>query len=184
MQNYKELSLDKAYRLLNVCPLILVSSVSKDGQQNIAPVAWACPLEMEPTRVMFVLDEGHQTAKNILDNNSFIVSIPGQEQIDIIKKTGSISGKDVDKFEKFSLKSFAGTKSDCLIPEGVLGYIECKLLKTFNVEGSQIIIGEAVHAAADKNTFSDRYLIEKKDGRPLHHLGGKKFMISSGDILG
>jgi flavin reductase (DIM6/NTAB) family NADH-FMN oxidoreductase RutF len=64
-----------------------------------------------------------------------------------------------------------------------LGYIECKLLKTVNVKGSQIIIGEAVHAAADKKVFSDRYLIEKKAGRPLHHLGGQKFMVSSGDIL-
>ena len=64
---YKDIAINKAYRLINHGPLVLVCTHSKDGQADIAPVAWNCPVECEPTRILLAMAKEHKTVKNIKD---------------------------------------------------------------------------------------------------------------------
>ncbi|MDC0977630.1 flavin reductase family protein [bacterium] len=183
MSDYMEVELGQAYRLINPGPLVLVSTVSKAGQYNIAPIAWSCPVEKDPANILVAIGKSHQTFKNIQETKKIIVCIPHASQLEIVKNTGKVSGEDIDKFEKFGIENITGKKSDCKIPTGVIGYIECNVINIVDTEDVGLVIGEAVYAAADSNAFTDRLLSETKAGKTLHHLGSNKFYIPTDEIL-
>lgn len=183
MANYQEIPLNKAYRLLNTGSIVLISTASQTGINNIAPIAWCIPAEMSPTRVLLAMDGNHKTFKNIQETNKFIVSIPHLNQAKLVRDIGSVSGEDVDKYKDFSIKHFSGNKVNIFIPEDVIGYIECKVFNIFDSDGTMLVIGEALYAAADPTAFQDRLLAEKPAGKTLYHLGGKKFITTGDNII-
>ncbi|MFC1482691.1 flavin reductase family protein [Candidatus Margulisiibacteriota bacterium] len=181
---YKQVSINKAYRLINTGPLVLVSTTSKKGIPNIAPIAWCTPAELSPTRVLLVMAKEHKTTKNIKKTKKFIVSIPHKNQVKLVLKTGEYSGNEIDKFKKLKMKTINGKKVKTKIPDGVIGYIECKVWKIVQEEDANIVIGDTIYAAANPKAFkNDRLLSEKKEGKTLHHLGSKKFITTGGKVL-
>lgn len=181
---YIEIKKDKIYRLINTCPLLLIATVSKQKKYNVAPIAWVCPAELEPPRILICIDKGHVTFKNIKATGAFAAGIPDVNQIDIVKKTGGVSGKKVDKFEKFKISSFFSKKLKIKIPDKVIGYLECKIKKIISVENTAIVIGDIIYAAARYNAFDGEHLrAETKYAKALHHLGKNKFITYGNKII-
>ena len=116
MKDYIKLSNEKAYHLLNSGALILVSTRDKKGNQNIASIAWQCPVDYDrATRLLFICDKDHKTFSNIEETNEFVISLPHISQVNLVKNLGSVSGKEVNKFTKFSVPTMADEKIKCLI---------------------------------------------------------------------
>ena len=63
--------LNKAYRLLNHGPTVLVSA-AHDGQRNIMAAAWAMPLDFEPPKVAVVLDKATWTRQLLEGAGTFV----------------------------------------------------------------------------------------------------------------
>lgn len=183
MIKYSEIPVDKAYRLINHGPVVLVSTCAADGIYNIAPVAWNCPVAKSPTGILIAIASCHKTYKNITQSKNFAICVPGKELAVLVSDTGSVSGNDTDKFKKFNISSVKGSKINCLIPEGCIGYLECSLSKEFNTEDVKLVIGECIYAAADARAFAGMLLPENPEGKSLHHLGGDKFATLSGKII-
>ncbi|MFC2061500.1 flavin reductase family protein [Elusimicrobiota bacterium] len=183
MSDYIYISLDEAYRLINHGPLLLISTCGEDGRYDIAPIAWNCPVEKSPARVLIVVGKGHQTFKNIRDSKEFIACVPSSSQYDMVRKTGSVSGRDHDKFTKYNIDYIEGNKVNAMVPVGCVGFIECNVDNIIEEEDVGIIVGEAVKAYADNRGFSDRVLPENKEGETLHHLGGGIFGVLSEKII-
>lgn len=183
MKDYKNLGVNEAYRLIGSGPLVLVSTRSQKGSYDIASIAWNCPLNDAPTRVVVVVDKNHQTAANIRRVREFIVCVPHATQKKLVMDAGSVSGKKYDKFARFGIEAFSGRKVDALIPRGCVGYLECVLIQTVRTEFADLFIGECVAAAALKKAFRKRVLAEKREGKTLHHLGGSVFAVPADRIM-
>ncbi|HRZ86854.1 MAG TPA: flavin reductase family protein [bacterium] len=183
MNCYRSLAANEAYRLVGHGPLVLVSTRSQRGRYDIAPVAWNCAVNDDPTRLLVVVDKNHATAANIRKQKSFIVSVPHVSQARLVKEAGSVSGKKADKFHTFGIDAFGGQKVDALIPAGCVGYVECRLIKTLRVEFVDIFVGEYLAAGAETTAFGKRLFAEKAAGKTLHHLGGRRFAIPGDRIL-
>lgn len=182
MPQYKNVPLNSAYRLINHGPILLVSSRSSRGKFDLAPIAWACPVGMEPCQVLLAIGPGHQTFRNIRAAREFIVCVPGKAQVEWVMQTGSLSGAKADKFAKFKIPSFSGKKVRAQIPQGTLAYLECKWQRTIRLKEVGLVIGRCIHAAALAKAFQGRMLAESPSGKTLHHLGGNVFMLP-GDKL-
>lgn len=176
-REYVKVGVNEAYRLLGFGPLVLVSTRARDGRYDIAPVAWNCPLNDEPTRVVIVVDRHHQTASNIRRSKEFIVCVPHASQKRLVTDAGSVSGREADKFSRFGIDACKGKKTDALVPRGCVGYIECSLMRAVCTEFAYLFIGQCVAAAALKGAFRKRVLAEKPAGKTLHHLGGDVFAL-------
>ncbi len=173
--------LDKAYRLLNTGAVILVCTRDSQGAANLAPLAWHCPLEMDPvTRVLMVCDLEHKTASNIRETGKYVIAIPHASQVDLVTKAGSISGYEVNKFDQLHIDAFESQLFGYPVPDGSLAYLECRLDTI--LEEHDIILGTVLNAAVCAEAFQDRLLAETPAGKTLHHLGEGKFMIP-GDKL-
>jgi flavin reductase (DIM6/NTAB) family NADH-FMN oxidoreductase RutF len=146
---YKSVPDGSAYALLNCGGIVLVCTRSEAGPYDLAPIAWACPLDYEPTsRVLFVCDPAHATHDNLMARREFALALPTPGQRALVLAAGSSSGCGRDKFADLGLSSFLADKVDARIPEGVAGWIECRLIKA-QVEGSvSIVMGEVVSARA------------------------------------
>ncbi len=177
MNEFKEVSVNKAYRLINHGPTLLVSTVSENNEYDIAPIAWNCPAQKAPTRIAIMVGKSHMTYQNIESAGEFIACVPHVSQAEIVMKLGSASGRDVDKIGKFGVETFEGSKVKVRIPAESMGYLECRVADIIHMSNTGLIIGECVYAAAGIKAFDERVLTENYEGKSLHHLGGKTFAV-------
>jgi flavin reductase (DIM6/NTAB) family NADH-FMN oxidoreductase RutF len=184
MKEYIKISKEKAYQLLNSGALILVSSIGTDKKHDIAPIAWQCPVDYEPvTKIMFACDTGHKTFKNIEDTNQCCISVPHISQLQLIKDTGSCSGYETDKIKKYSIETIPCDIIKCIAPGECIAYLECRVNKIINNDGTGLIFAEILNAKVDKQAYNGRLLSETEAGKTIHHLGGKIFITTSDFLL-
>ncbi len=166
---YDELPVAEAYRLLNGGGLIWVCTRSADGRYDLAPVAWNCPLDYDPvSRLLFVLDPGHRSFENLEASREFAVALPDYTQKELVLKTGSISGRETDKYASFAISARRAEKVDALIPEGAAAHLECRLLEVLRIGSVALVAGEVLAARSVADPWR----------RLLHHAGGDLFYRS------
>lgn len=155
--DYAAIDLKKAYTLQNAGGLVLICTKGQEGRYDLAPVAWCCPLDYEPiSRFLCVLDIGHKTFKDLQASKEFAIALPGVDQKDLVMDLGSVSGSDLDKFERFGIEAFAGKNIDVKIPSGVAGWIECSLSGLVMEGTSAIVMGDALYAGAVESAWRER----------------------------
>lgn len=99
--------------------LIWVCTRSPGGRYDLAPIAWNCPLDYEPSsRILFVSDTSHASYENLRLSGTFAVALPGPEQLDLVEKTGSVSGRERDKYLDFGIAAERAHEVDALVPSG------------------------------------------------------------------
>ena len=181
---YQDMPLDEAYRLNNTGPVVMVATVSGAGAHDVAPIAWASPARKAPTRVLVGIGKSHKTFTNIQETGVFAAGVPNISQAELVKATGTISGRDVDKFVEYSIESIPGQQIDCQIPLGMIGYIECKVAQVFDTGKLALIMGDALYAAVDPQAYDgDRILSETAAGKTIHNLGNARFMTLGDQII-
>jgi len=182
MSDYMELAPDMGYRLINHGPVILLSTRDSQGGYDVAPIAWCSPARKEPPKLLVVVGRGHKSYQNLIETGEFIVCVPHARQVELVRRCGRVSGHEVDKFEALKMGHFPGKIVDAHVPEGCIGYLECKLFDTLALDKTDIIVGDIVAASARPDVFTDRLLVETPAGKTLHHLGGN-FFATPGDTI-
>ncbi|MDP1657930.1 MAG: flavin reductase family protein [Methylotenera sp.] len=180
--------LSKAYRLLNHGPTILVSA-SHNGKQNIMAAAWNMPLDFDPPKITVVIDKSAYTRELIEASGTFAINVPCVAQIDIVRKVGTTSGRDLvdtDKFAQYGLETFPATEINAPLLKGCVAWLECKLIpEPHNQNTYDLFIAEVVAAHADERVFSNgywRFEGHNKDEydklRTIHHIAGGAFFAT------
>ena len=83
--DYRSVPPKEAFSLLNCGGIVLVCTRSEAGRYDLAPIAWSCPLDYEPTsRVLFVCDPAHATHENLLAKREFALDLPAFDQRDLV----------------------------------------------------------------------------------------------------
>ncbi|MFO7734642.1 MAG: flavin reductase family protein [bacterium] len=183
--NYQKMELKNAYKLINTLPVLLISTRNKKDICNIAPIAWCSPAKKEPPRIVAGIGKVHKTYRNILETKEFIAGIPHISQVEILRKTGSVSGEKTDKFKEFKINYSTGTNTGCKIPNNMIGYLECKVGNIFDTGHLALVTGEVVHAEVASEAFDfneKRLLCEKSAGKCIYHMGGGKFLAPGDEI--
>jgi flavin reductase (DIM6/NTAB) family NADH-FMN oxidoreductase RutF len=155
--DYRPVPAKEAYALLNCGGMILLCTRSEAGRYDLAPIAWSCPLDYEPTsRILFVCDPLHATHDNILARREFAVALPTPAQRDLVNEAGSSSGRDGDKYEMLGIRAFAAAWVDAMIPEDVAAWLECRLIRTIAEGSVSIVMGEVLSASATEDAWKRR----------------------------
>jgi flavin reductase (DIM6/NTAB) family NADH-FMN oxidoreductase RutF len=178
-------ALNRAYRLLNHGPTVLVSAVH-GGKRNIMAAAWAMPLDFDPPKVAVVLDKSTWTRELLEGAGTFALQVPVRAQLDLTETLGNSSGREIveqsgqDKFATYGLSTFAGTATDAPLLEGCAAWLECRLLPEPSIQQRyDLFLGEVIAAQADERVFSNgRWHFDGHDElRTLHHVAGGHFII-------
>jgi len=181
------IGLNKAYRLLNHGPTILISA-SHNGKQNIMAAAWNMPLDFDPPKITVVIDKSAYTRELIEASGTFAINVPCVAQVEIVRKVGTTSGRDLveaDKFAEFGLETFSATAIDSPLLKGCVAWLECKLIpEPSNQKTYDLFIAEVVAAHADERVFSDSHwhFEGHDDLRTIHYIAGGAFFVTGTTI--
>jgi len=175
--------LDKAYRLLNHGPVVLVSS-AHGAARNVMAAAWSMPIDFSPPKVAVVVDARSYTRELIEASGEFVLSIPCRRQVEAVLKAGNASGRDDDKFALTGLATFAGERVAAPLVDGCVGWLECRVIpEPHNEKRYDLFIGEVVAAQADDRVFRDgRWEMNEDELRTLHYLSGGTFFATGNAI--
>jgi flavin reductase (DIM6/NTAB) family NADH-FMN oxidoreductase RutF len=168
----------EARRLLTGGPVVLVTATYK-GRHNVMPAAYAMPLSIVPPLVGLAISPQRFTFDVIKASEEFALNFPTRRLLHHVQYLGSISGADIAKLELMKLPTFRARRLDTVLLEGCVGWIECGLEEIREVGDHCLVIGRVAAAAADDQAFSDHWLLQDEEEKPLHYLGGNLYSLLS-----
>jgi len=104
-----DLPLDKCWKMLNHGPVTLITSAHA-GKTNVMAASWAMPLDYDPPKVLLVLDATSYSRVLVDASGEFGLQIPKRRIAEKTVAVGQSSGRDLDKFAHFDLKTFPAQK--------------------------------------------------------------------------
>lgn len=168
--------LDKAYRLMNHGPTVLVSSRHGDAV-NVMAAAWSMPLDFQPPKVAVVLDKSTLTRRMIEASGEFALNVPSRELARLTLQVGSTSGREIDKFAAFGAGAWTGEQVGAPLLDGCLAWLECRLIPEPHIQETyDLFVGEVVAAWADPAAFRDgHWQMEAGGKKSIHYVAGGHF---------
>jgi flavin reductase (DIM6/NTAB) family NADH-FMN oxidoreductase RutF len=171
--------LQKAYRLINHGPTVLVSA-RHAGVDNVMAAAWVCALDFAPPKLTVVLDKSSKTRELIEKSGAFVIQVPTAAQLQLTQTVGTLSlSTEPDKLKKAGVALFGIEEFDLPFVAGCSAWLACRLIpEPHNQMTYDLFIGEVVGAWADTRVFSSgRWHFEDADPslRSLHHVAGGYF---------
>lgn len=171
--------LQKAYRLINHGPTVLVSA-RHAGVDNVMAAAWACALDFAPPKLTVVLDKSSRTRAMIEQSGAFVVQVPTAAQLRLTHTLGTLSLSTMPNKLKISGVELFGIEGhDLPFVAGCSAWLACKLIpEPHNQQAYDLFIGEVVGAWSDTRVCGNgRWHFEDADPswRSLHHVAGGTF---------
>ena len=143
------------HRVLHPKLVALISSRDEKDIPNACTVAWIMPVSIDPPLITVTLQKRHKTTDNILKSKEFVVNIPFENQIDLVRKCGSISGWEVDKFKEFKIEKEDAKRVRTPRIKGCAGYIECELYSYFEAGDHYLFNGKILISEVDSEYFDE-----------------------------
>lgn len=159
----------------------LVSSMDGNGRPNVATLAWITSVSADPSLFSIAVGSTRYTHECIARSSEFVLNLP---TIDLLKKVqlaGSMSGRDVDKFEKCGLTPFGSLAVKAPGVKECAAHIECKVIDTKEAGDHTLFIGKVVATTCNIGAINDGVLDISRI-KPLLHLGGT-FFTTTGEVV-
>ncbi|EPH6761090.1 flavin reductase family protein [Cronobacter dublinensis] len=169
--------LEKAYRLINHGPTVLVSA-RHDGVENVMAAAWACGLDFAPPKVTVVIDKIARTRELLERSGMFVLQVPTVAQREMTYQLGTLSlHNEPEKLALAGAELLAMPDVDAPLVAGCSAWLACRLIpEPHNQQQYDLFIGEVTAAWADTCVFSDgRWHFAPAQMRSLHHVAGGHF---------
>ena len=176
----KKDAISNFWKILGPRTVALVTSISIDGKPNIITVAWVTPLSIRPPLLGVVIGKPRYSYKLIEDTGEFVVNIPSNDLVKQVNYCGSVSGRDVNKFEKAGLTPKPAKMVKPPIIEECIAHIECRTVNKISVGDHSLFVGTVLAAYADDRFFTTSWDITKV--KLLMHLGEATYTTPSNSI--
>ncbi len=171
---FKEIPINRANRLINHGPTILITSRLKD-KMNVMTAAWQMPVSFSPMLVAVAIGRARFSHSLIEESGEFVIAVPHIGIIDRVWCCGTHSGKDHDKFSVCNLTAIQARKVNAPLIEECIGNIECRVHSHHPAGDHTIFVGEVVAASVQEGLFDEHLQVDLESARTIHHLGGKVF---------
>ena len=184
--HFTPVPLDKAYRLLNHGPTVLVSAAHA-GQRNVMAAAWACALDFVPPKVTVVLDKATHTRTLVEASGIFALQLPTVAMAALTVGVGTDSAHTVpDKLERHGVQWFEAPGHTPPLVQGCAAWLVCRVIpEPRNEQTYDLFIGEVLAAWADERVFRNGHweFDTAPDAlRTLHYVAGGQFYATGASV--
>lgn len=171
--------LDKAYRLINHGPTVLVSA-RHGAEDDVMAAAWACALDFAPPKLSVVLDKSTRTRALVEQARTFVVQVPSAAQVQMTHDLGNRSlYQDPAKLARCGTRLMQLGEQDLPFVEGCSAWLACRLIpEPHNQQTYDLFIAEVIGAWADSRVFRDghwHFGEADPDLRSIHYVAGGQF---------
>jgi flavin reductase (DIM6/NTAB) family NADH-FMN oxidoreductase RutF len=178
-----DVDLTKSYRLLYPKLVVLVGCYEpKTGKPNAITVAWAVPLSMSPPMAGVSIAPSRYSHSLIERTREFTINVPTVELAEKVSRCGTVSGREVDKFEAFGLTAKKGKVVSAPIIEECVAHLECRLVNAVRTGDHTLFVGEVVAASVEEDLFPGGRM-DPVRFRGLYQIGGTTYTSLSGEVI-
>ena len=171
--NRKQFPLSKVYQLLEPGPVVLLTTC-KDGRNNVMTMSWHMMVEFEPPTVACVVSGNDYSFDALLATRECVIAVPAAKLAPKVVGVGNCSGRNVDKFVKFSLTPVPAEKVAAPLVSECFANLECRVVDTQLVDKYNLFILEVVRAWMDP---------VQKNPKTIHHHGFGTFVVDGRRII-
>lgn len=133
--------------------VVLITSISKEGKENIMTASFIMPISFDPKYIAVAIAPERLTLKNITETKEFGLNICDEKMLKAAKICGSYSGKKQNKFLISELtKEKAKIIKSPLVKEAPISF-ECKLEFSKKFGDHYLIIGKVINETIRKQEF-------------------------------
>lgn len=154
-----------------ITPIITAGTSETD---NVMAATWTTPLSTSPPLYGVSIGTGKYTHKLIETHKEFGVCFLDFDEVEKVLKVGRVSGRNVDKFEKFSLERKQADSIAAPLIKKSISALECKVEKTLKVGSSTFFIGNVITAWVKQGILKDN-VVDLKKIKPVLYLGYNTF---------
>ncbi|MGD2175828.1 MAG: flavin reductase family protein [Candidatus Brocadiaceae bacterium] len=158
-------------------PLVLVSCVDEAGKPNIITIGASSVCSAHPPTIGVAIGVRQYSLGLISGTQDFGVNIPTAEQLWQSDYCGSVSGRNMEKYEAagFTPQASALIKSP-LIEECPMS-MECKLIHTAHLGDHDWLIGEIVAVHADEGVLTSSQRLDCSKTNPVFSFWGEYWSV-------
>lgn len=178
MTQHISIPLKDSYKLFNHGPVSIITS-AQGNKRNIMAAAWTMPLDFSPARVAVVIDKNTYTRELVNASGEFGLQFPMRKIAQLTLDVGEVSGRDIDKFSHFDIKTFPAANIAAPFIDNCIGWLECKVIRQ-GAEEMDLIVGEVVAAYADAEQFQQGrwHFSDDPQKRSIHYMAGGEFYMT------
>ncbi len=149
------------------------------SKKNAMAAAWHSALSFIPPLYGVAIAPKRFTCQLILESKEFGINFVPFETAELIASVGGSGGREVDKFQKFSIAEGKPLKTSVPILKDAYTAYECKLVDNKTYGDHVWIVGEivAVHSADDVFTVHGTLDLDKLN--PVLYLGAELYATTS-----
>jgi len=147
---------------------------------NIITIAWISTACYDPPMLCFAMNHERYSYELIKKSGEFVVNIPKKDMIREIDICGTVSGRDVKKFEKTGLTKVMARKVKAPMIKECPVNIECRVEKIIPLGSHDLFVGRIVSVDVDEDIM-DNGEINYKKADPLCYIKGDYRAV--GEIL-
>lgn len=148
-------------------PVVLISTISKDGIRNVAPWSNFTPILRPLDEVLLASWLRRDTLENIRQTGEFVVSVPCAGMEDAVIITARNYPPEVDEFQEAGLEARPSVKVKPPGVGGCLAWAECIFLEEILREKFSLVIGRVVHLEVDDRFFDAEGDMDFERAKPL-----------------
>lgn len=171
------------FRPVHPSPAALVTSADREGRANIITLGEVFNISIrEPVILGIAIAKPRHSHALISDTREYVVNLPTAAMVEVVDRCGSVSGRDVDKFEMLGLSALPAAKvSPPLVGECPVN-VECRVIGIQEIGDHDLFLGEAVAEHVDESVLDEKGRIRVDALDPLCYLHGEYWSI--GERLG
>ena len=150
-----------------------IMSLGKGDDANLIAIAWTGLINNVPPMTYVALNPARHSTPILEKTGEFVLNMTDGAILTEADYTGSVSGKDVDKWEKTGLTKEPAKVVDCdAVAEAKVQY-ECVVRKTFDLPSHRVFIAEIVNINADESVLDESGKIDPAKTGFVSYFNGK-----------
>lgn len=165
-------------------PVWLVGSYDRDGQPNVATIAWGGICSSDPASVAISLRKSRYTYDAIMERKAFTINIPSEKYVREADYAGMASGRNADKFSVAGLTAVRSELVDAPYVAEFPLILECHLLQTVDCGVHIQFVGQIVDVKADENVLDANGILDAKKVKPLVYSPADSNYYGLGEVVG
>jgi flavin reductase (DIM6/NTAB) family NADH-FMN oxidoreductase RutF len=154
----------------------LSGAEDSQGKPNIMTIAWGGICCSQPPCVAVSLRKATYTYGSILERKAFTVNIPSAALVKDVDYVGTVSGKNVDKFNMTKLTPVRSDLVDAPYVKEFPVVIECKLLHTLEIGLHTQFVGEIMDIKAEEAVLGEKGLADILKVKPFVFDAGQRLL--------
>ena len=165
-------------------PIGWISTIDKNGINNLAPFSYFNMVSSDPPCVMFSTrrdnNKNKDTLNNVLETEEFVVNLVTHEVVEKMNATSATVASDVDEFE---LANLTPIDSKTVKPKRVkesLVHFECEKIHHYFIDndsngGACVVIGKIKLIHIDDSILLKNNYIDLDKYKPVARLAGSNY---------